>query len=60
MKKCFIVLALFMLIGVGLKAQTPLTTAVNFTATDVNGTSHTLFNYLDANKVVAIFFTSAT
>jgi hypothetical protein len=57
MKKCFIVLALFMLIGVGLKAQTPLTTAVNFTATDANGVSHTLFNYLDDNKYVVIMFT---
>ena len=58
MKKCFIVLALFMLIGVGLKAQTPLTTAVNFTATDASGVSHTLFNHLDNNKYVVIMFTS--
>jgi hypothetical protein len=43
MKKTFILLALIMLIVVGLRAQTPLNNAVNFTATDVDGTSHSLF-----------------
>ncbi len=38
-------------------AQTPLTTAVDFTATDINGVSHTLFNYLNAGKYVCIMFT---
>jgi len=57
MKKSFIFLAFLMLLGIGLRAQTPLTTAVNFTASDANGTSHTLFNYLDNNKYVVIMFT---
>jgi len=60
MKKKFTISAFFMLIGFGIIAQTPLNTAVNFTANDVNGVSHTLFNYLDNNKIVAIFFTSST
>ncbi len=43
-----------------LNAQTPLTTAVDFTATDVHGTQHNLFSYLDAGKYVFIdfFFTT--
>ena len=57
MKRTFFTLAFLMLIGVLLKAQTPLTTAVNFTANDANGNSHTLFNYLDDNKYVVVMFT---
>lgn len=57
MKKLLFSTAFLMLIGFGLSAQTPLTTAVNFTADDANGTSHTLFTYLDANKYVVIMFT---
>jgi len=30
--------------------------AVNWTKTDCNGNSHTLYNYLDSNKVVALVF----
>jgi thiol-disulfide isomerase/thioredoxin len=36
-------------------AQTPVGTVVsNFTLTDINGTSHSLFNYLDQGKMVVI------
>tara|TARA_B110000467_G_C18312760_1_gene479300 strand:+ start:298 stop:984 length:687 start_codon:yes stop_codon:yes gene_type:complete len=41
-------------------AQTGLTTAVDFTVTDVHGTTHNLFTYLDDGKhvVVDFFFTT--
>lgn len=41
-------------------AQTSLTTAVDFTITDVHGTTHNLFNYLDDGKYVIVdfFFTT--
>ena len=39
-----------------INAQTPLTTAVDFTATDVHGNSHNLFTYLNAGKYVLIDF----
>lgn len=45
-----------MFIGSVSQAQTPLTTAVNFTALDAAGVSHTLFDYLDDNKYVVIMF----
>lgn len=57
MKKLLTLFAVFMLAGLWLKAQTPLTQAVNFTATDVFGVEHTLFDYLDDDKIVVIMFT---
>ena len=39
-----------------LSAQTSLTTAVDFTVTDINGNSHTLFDYLDDGKYVCLDF----
>lgn len=39
-----------------LNAQTPLTTASDFTATDVQGNSHNLFSYLNSGKYVLIDF----
>lgn len=39
-----------------LSAQTSLTTAVDFTVTDINGDSHTLFDYLDDGKYVCVDF----
>ncbi len=39
-----------------LQAQTPLTQAVDFTVTDLNGQSHTLFDYLDDGKYVCVDF----
>jgi len=56
MKKIYLLFASLMLSGM-LFSQTPLNTAVDFTATDVNGVSHTLFNYLNAGKYVCIMFT---
>ena len=40
----------------GLQAQTPLSEAVDFTVTDLDGNEHTLSNYLDAGKYVCIDF----
>lgn len=57
MKKLFLLFAFAMLAGVFLKAQTPLTEAVDFTATDIYGVEHTLFDYLDDDKIVVIMFT---
>ena len=37
-------------------AQTPLTEAVDFTVTDLDGNEHTLSEYLDADKYVCIDF----
>jgi hypothetical protein len=59
MKKTFLLLAFFLIAGAFLKAQTPLTTAVDFTATDAYGESHTLFDYLDDDKFVVIMFTAS-
>ncbi len=59
MKKIYC-LIIIVLLTFYLNAQTPLTTAVDFTATDVHGTQHNLFSYLDAGKYVLIdfFFTT--
>lgn len=53
---CFIALTL----GLGLKAQCPLTTAVDFTAIDCHGTEVHLFDILDNGQYVLIdfFFTT--
>ena len=55
MKKIYC-LIIIVLLAFYLNAQTPLTTAVDFTATDVHGTTHNLFTYLDAGKYVLIDF----
>ena len=41
-------------------AQTPLTVAVDFTATDIEGVEHNLFSILDGGQYVCIdfFFTN--
>jgi hypothetical protein len=57
MKKLFMLFAFFMVGGLFLQAQTPLTQAVDFTATDIYGEEHTLFDYLDDDKIVVIMFT---
>lgn len=56
MKKLVLILSLGLLFGNLLNAQTPLTNAVNFTATDIYGVEHTLFDYLDDGKFVCIDF----
>ena len=43
-------------IGIGLKAQCPLTQAVDFTATDCHGTEVHLFDILDGGQAVLIDF----
>ena len=59
MKK-LVTLFLALAIGFGLKAQCPLTQAVDFTATDVHGTEVHLFDILDGGQYVLIdfFFTT--
>lgn len=59
MKKLF-TLILALAFGFGLKAQCPLTQAVDFTATDVHGTEVHLFDILDGGQYVLIdfFFTT--
>lgn len=49
-----------LLLSFGLKAQCPLTTAVDFTATDCHGTNVHLFDILDGGQYVLIdfFFTT--
>jgi hypothetical protein len=47
--------AAMLLAGVSANAQTPAGTVVNnFNLTDINGVSHSLFDYLDQGKVVVI------
>ena len=55
MKKLF-TLILALAFGFGLKAQCPLTQAVDFTATDVHGTEVHLFDILDGGQYVLIDF----
>ncbi len=59
MKK-IITLLLALAIGFGLKAQCPLTQAVDFTATDIHGTEVHLFDILNSGQYVLIdfFFTT--
>ena len=59
MKKTLLLLFALVL-GMGLKAQCPLTQAVDFTATDVHGTEVHLFDILDGGQFVLIdfFFTT--
>lgn len=55
MKKLFSLVAGILFCGV-IAAQTPLTTAVDFTVTDIEGHSFNLFNKLNSNKYVCIDF----
>ena len=55
MKKLLFSLAV--LTGAAAYAQTPVGTVVNnFTLTDINGNSHSLFNYLDQGKWLLLTF----
>ena len=58
MKKVFLIL--LVLLGLQTRAQTSLTTAVDFTVTDVHGEIYNLFSILDSGKHVIIdfFFTT--
>ena len=55
MKKA-ILLFFALVLGMGLKAQTNLTQAVDFTATDIHGTEVNLFSLLDGGQYVLIDF----
>lgn len=55
MKKLLLII-IMMALGWGLKAQCPLTTAVDFTATDVHGTEVHLFDILDGGQYVLLDF----
>lgn len=55
MKKFLSFIAVIILFGT-VTAQTPLTTAVDFTVTDTEGHSFNLFNKLNSNKYVLIDF----
>ncbi len=59
MKQTFALITLFwLLLCNSIYAQVP-TTAPNFTVTDIDGNSHTLYDYLDEGKTVVIdFFTT--
>lgn len=59
MKKLLLLL-IALTLGFGLKAQCPLTTAIDFTATDCHGTEVHLFDILDGGQYVLIdfFFTT--
>ena len=59
MKKLLTILLLSFTI-VSFNAQTSLTTAVDFTVTDVHGNTHNLFTYLNDGKhvIVDFFFTT--
>lgn len=59
MKKLLLLL-IALTLGFGVKAQCPLSTAVDFTATDCHGTEVHLFDILDGGQYVLIdfFFTS--
>lgn len=59
MKK-LLLFAFALTLGFGVKAQCPLTTAVDFTATDCHGTEVHLFDILESGQYVLIdfFFTS--
>ncbi len=61
-KKMKKILTLLVLIWffVPAKAQTPLTTAVDFTVTDADGNTFNLFNTLNSNKYVLIDFFYST
>ena len=54
--KRFFTLILALVVGFGLKAQCPLTEAVDFTATDCHGTEVNLFDILDSGQAVLIDF----
>jgi hypothetical protein len=59
MKKIYFSLVLFFVIGFAYP-QTYLTEAVDFTATDIDGVEHNLFDILDGGQYVCIdfFFTT--
>ena len=55
MKKLFM-LIIVIVIGFSAFSQTNLTTALDFTVTDVDGITHDLFDYLNDDKFVVLEF----
>ncbi len=60
MKKAYLISMMFFLSVLSIKAQTSLTTAVDFTVTDTHGNSHNLYSILNSGKYVCLdfFFTT--
>ena len=60
MRKFLLTIIVSVLTVLFTQAQTNLTTAVDFTVTDIHGNTHNLFNYLDNGKhvIVDFFFTT--
>ena len=58
MKKFLLLVGLF--VATLSYAQTPLTTAVDFTGTDFNGNEFNLFEILDAGQYVVVDFFGTT
>ena len=57
MKNLFLILAI--VFGINCQAQLPDgSTAPNWTLTDIDGTTHSLYNYLDSGYVVFIDFSA--
>lgn len=56
MRKFFTSLILLAVMAYGVKAQCPLTEAVDFTATDIDGNEWHLFDILDGGQYVLIDF----
>jgi len=56
MKKMYLIAFAFLSLSLSINAQTPLTVASDFTATDVDGVSQNLFTHLDGGKYVLIDF----
>lgn len=55
MKKLFVVV-IALVLGLSAYSQTNLTTAIDFTVTDVDGNTHNLFDYLNDGKYVVLEF----
>ena len=56
MKHLLLTIALILGMGMNVYSQTPLTNAVDFTHTDLDGNTHNLFSLLNSGKWVAIDF----
>ena len=60
MKKFTLILGILLATTITIAQYTPLTEAVDFTATDIEGVEHNLFSILDGGQYVCIdfFFTT--
>ena len=60
MRKLLLLALLVNLVQKSIIAQTSLTTAVDFTVTDVHGNTHNLFTYLDDGTEIGRFTNSSS